>query len=238
MLLSVAYFFQILRKWCQTPLLREKCVIHNDMSRRRKYKRNKKPDLIFEFLAPVILLFAGLFAFQHQILGVIDLKMFESVLPLYRAIFLLLGVVLIGVFISNALAKLIEKLERDRLVRKQYMVNDWFSMDPNEFEHFIAGVYEKRGYTVDEVTSYVADHGIDVALRRNGKRYAIQVKQYKNKPIGEKDLREFYGSYVSDFDGGSFVTTSTYTKPAKEWAKGVGMLLVDGDYLVKMVNKT
>ncbi len=131
-----------------------------------------------------------------------------------------------------------EKLKRNFLVLKQKNFYDWFSMTPETFEHFIAGIYEKKGYTVSEVTSYVADHGIDVSLTKNGKRYAVQVKQYRNKAIAEKDLREFYGSYIAqNYDGGTYVTTSFYTKPAREWAKGVGMHLVDGDYLVRMIEK-
>ena len=207
------------------------------MARRRR-RRSKQPDILSELLFPVVAGIALVLVVQRQLTGSIDLSVFEAAAPMYKLIALVIGLLLL-LLVAGAVFRLLEqKMSRDALVRKQRYINDWFSMSPRTFEHFIAGVYEKRGYQVKEVTSYSADHGIDVVLKKDGKQYAIQVKQYRNQAIREKDLREFYGSYVSQgFDGGTFVTTSFYTRPARKWAKGVGMLLVDGDQLVKMVNK-
>ena len=50
-------------------------------------------------------------------------------------------------------------------------------MNPQSFEKYVAGIYEKEGYDVT-VTPYSGDYGVDVIAEKGGERIAVQVKQY------------------------------------------------------------
>lgn len=108
-------------------------------------------------------------------------------------------------------------------------------MDPQEFEEYVAWVYECRGYSAF-VTPFQSDHGIDILLKRGLSRTAVQVKRYKKGNFaGEPELRDFYGSYTAEkIKNGIFVTTGHYSTAARTWAQKVNMALVDGGQLAKM----
>jgi restriction endonuclease Mrr len=107
-------------------------------------------------------------------------------------------------------------------------------MDPFEFEHYIGWLYTMYGYEV-EVTQSRGDKGIDAHASRDGKEYAIQVKQYKQgNTVGRPELQQFMGSMIG-YDGGIFITTSNFTTGAIEYAKDHPDLeLIDGAKLLHM----
>ena len=130
-----------------------------------------------------------------------------------------------------------ERKYRAFLVEKQKYLNDWFDMTPDVFEKFVAGVFEKQGFKA-KVTDFVKDNGIDIVLTAGDKKYAVQVKQYRDNKIPEKDVRDLFGCIRREhYAGGYFVTTSSFTKPAQDWIKGQNLTLIDGDALVRMVNQ-
>ena len=50
-------------------------------------------------------------------------------------------------------------------------------MTPEDFEHYVAEIYENKGYKV-KVTPYSNDWGIDVIATQGDEKIAIQVKKY------------------------------------------------------------
>lgn len=88
------------------------------------------------------------------------------------------------------------------------------------------------------VTSIGADGGIDIKIADpSGKVFAIGQCKSWNRPIGVSLIRELYGIMAADnVRHGIFLTTSTYSNDALEFAKGKNLLLIDCDELVTLVN--
>lgn len=69
-------------------------------------------------------------------------------------------------------------------------------MDINqEYEIKTSEYFAKLGYTVD-VTRFSGDWGVDVFIQKDGKKGAVQVKNYGNcrTKISRKDVMELYGA--------------------------------------------
>ena len=110
-----------------------------------------------------------------------------------------------------------------------------------EFEILIGTLYESLGYDT-KVTSETADMGIDVWAIDDGKRVAIQVKHYqRGNTVGRETLQKLSSTLAKgDADRVVVVTTSTFTRTAKEWSEAFGpeVELVNGNDLVDMLNNS
>lgn len=117
------------------------------------------------------------------------------------------------------------------------------NMNPYGFERLTQRVLRESGFTQVEVTKKTGDGGIDGTgkLKINGIfsfNVAFQCKRYKG-PVGAGDIRDFRGSLTTDIEKGVFITTSTFTRAAKEEATNPGKRqidLIDGeDFINKIV---
>ena len=97
-----------------------------------------------------------------------------------------------------------------------------FEIDPAKLETVVASVYSDLGYTAVAV-GRSGDGGIDVMLEdSSGGRIGVQVKRNRGK-IEAEAIRAFTGSlYLKDILSGIFVTTSVYTRGARETAAEAG----------------
>jgi HJR/Mrr/RecB family endonuclease len=102
-------------------------------------------------------------------------------------------------------------------------------MNPVEFESFIGSLFSGMGYLVD-TTKKSGDHGVDLYLRKDGNLAIVQCKRYnEGNQISEGTVRDFYGSMLHErASEGYIVTTSSFTMPARHWARGKFLHLVDG----------
>jgi hypothetical protein len=106
-----------------------------------------------------------------------------------------------------------------------------FEIHPRIFEETVGSVFAGMGYTVD-VTAYTADGGVDVILESGTERIGVQVKRSKNT-INVDQIREFAGALlVGGITKGIFVTTSDFSKGARQAAeisgfRGYPIQLVD-----------
>lgn len=110
------------------------------------------------------------------------------------------------------------------------------SMSPRQFEEFIADIYERLGYKV-ELTKMTRDGGKDIVLYTNGptghNMYYVECKKYnKNNKVDVGVVRNFYGVVeAGSATAGILVTSSSYTKDAKDFEKQVYRRLTLLDYL-------
>jgi len=110
-----------------------------------------------------------------------------------------------------------------------------FSSD--EFEDFVAGIFLKRGYKAS-IVGGEGDHGVDIVVTNpQGERELVQCKRWDRKWIGEPIVRDFYGAFVHDGDAvrGYIVTTSFFSRAARDWAEGKPIDLIDGKRLAEAV---
>lgn len=120
---------------------------------------------------------------------------------------------------------------------------DFGLMDPLEFERFITGLLHQMGFEA-QTTKASGDGGVDIeaVLDRPivGGRYLFQCKRFAaDNPVGSAAIREFYGALIADRKAakGVFITTSTFTPQAREFAEGLSIELIDGSDLRKLLNE-
>ncbi|XGI84708.1 restriction endonuclease (plasmid) [Halorutilales archaeon Cl-col2-1] len=117
-------------------------------------------------------------------------------------------------------------------------------MTPREFEHFVADLWERRGWDTAEVSDKGADAGVDVVARKDGvfeEKQVIQAKRYsrkKNNKVEGPEVQQ-YASLPDQTGADSvvIVTTGRFTDPAKERANDLNVKTVDGDDILEMIEK-
>jgi len=128
-----------------------------------------------------------------------------------------------------------EARERAELMRSQSGLR---AMAPVEFEHAVGSLFAARGWKVQR-TPHSGDRGIDLVLIKNRQKVAVQCKRHK-RAVGERIVREFYGSFVGQFSYGILVTTGVFSTRSLEWAKmrGPRIQLLDGECLARLMVET
>jgi restriction system protein len=110
------------------------------------------------------------------------------------------------------------------------------NVSPSFFETIVLDLLHAMGYGTNRTdlqrVGGVGDGGIDgvISLDRLGlEKVYVQAKRWQNS-VGRPDLQAFYGALAGHkARKGVFITTSTYTAQAVEFARSVeGIVLVDG----------
>ena len=105
------------------------------------------------------------------------------------------------------------------------------------FEDFIAEIYRGEGYLVEQASRGRADGGYDLVLLREQTSVLVQCKHWLVFNVGVPRIRELAGAMQKvGATGGVFVTTGEFTKPAREFATGMAIELVDGQALVRRLS--
>ncbi|MCL2353996.1 MAG: restriction endonuclease [Defluviitaleaceae bacterium] len=118
------------------------------------------------------------------------------------------------------------------------------NQDPRFFERLTKELLIKMGYGgalrgEGLITSYTNDGGIDVIIREDKLGFSniyIQAKRYAlDAKIGRPDVQAFVGAIARKEGKGLFITTASFTKEAREYAKLNHIVLVDGDDLADLM---
>lgn len=120
-----------------------------------------------------------------------------------------------------------------------------FSKEPIFFERLVLDLLNRMGYAFDDEsvisTKYSGDEGIDGIIKEDKfgfNNIYIQAKRW-NDVVGRPEIQKFLGAVAGQ--GGSkglFITTSSYTKEAIEFAKKqlqVKLILIDGKMLTNLM---
>lgn len=118
-----------------------------------------------------------------------------------------------------------------------------YAFTPREFEIMICEMLEKQGYNV-KLTKQTRDGGKDIIIIEKSLLgefcILVECKRYNiNNPISVKLVRELYGTVeAEDATAGMFITTSYFTKDAKEFRQKIKhrMTLKDYNDLVQELN--
>src|SRR5262249_36855800 len=116
------------------------------------------------------------------------------------------------------------------------------ALRPYDFEKLTGALFMNLGFEVI-VTKQSSDGGVDVEavnkeLIFRGK-YLIQCKRYSpGNRVSRPEIQSFFGRIASEPGSkGIFVTSSTFTKGATEFAQTTGINLIDGEELQRLVLK-
>lgn len=119
------------------------------------------------------------------------------------------------------------------------------SKEPIFFERLVLDLLNRMGYAFDNesviATKYIGDEGIDGIIKEDKfgfNNIYIQAKRWSGT-VGRPEIQKFLGAVAGQ--GGTkglFITTSTFTKDAIEFAKKqlqVKLILVDGKMLTNLM---
>lgn len=133
-----------------------------------------------------------------------------------------------SIIVAKSMEEAIRKVEQDK--------SEIMQMSPRTFEIFMADLFRMIGFEV-ELTKCTRDGGADLICVKNLQgipiKLAVEIKRYNDKrPIDVSLVRSFVGAN-QQFQANRlvYVTTSSYTKPARDFATGcAGHLLTLKDY--------
>ena len=113
--------------------------------------------------------------------------------------------------------------------------------EPRFFERLVVDVLTKMGYGAGQTTSYVHDGGIDGIIDMDAlglDQIYVQAKRYEpGNTVGRPTLQSFAGA-MNKVSRGVFITTSTFSHDAIEYAKSYSnatIVLVDGQKLARLM---
>jgi HJR/Mrr/RecB family endonuclease len=112
------------------------------------------------------------------------------------------------------------------------------SISGKEFEYFLKWLFEEMEYAV-ELTKITADSGVDLVVRKNDEKVAVQAKRYsRNTRVSNAVILKTHGG--KDVYGCSrsvVITTSFFTKHAIKDAEKLGIELWDRDTLSSKIDE-
>jgi restriction system protein len=114
------------------------------------------------------------------------------------------------------------------------------ALTPAQFEHLTAELFRRQGYQHVHVVGRAGDYGVDITgVDPAGYNVVIQCKRYApTNKIGSPEVQTFLGMAIAHHGAqrAIFVTTSTFTAPARNVGARSGVLqLVDGWQLARML---
>lgn len=112
------------------------------------------------------------------------------------------------------------------------------ALEWKRLEQLSAVYFRTLGFRVEEA-AHGPDGGVDLRLfEKYGKRPGIlvQCKAWNSWKVGVKEIRELFGVMAAEEVGeGVFITTSTFTDDARQFARGKNIALIDGEDLLKKI---
>lgn len=141
--------------------------------------------------------------------------------------------------------EIVEKIinERNNEVKIE-LLNKLRESDPIFFEKLVVKLLDTMGYSGQNgnvtVTTQSNDGGIDGIINQDPlgtSTVYLQVKRYaEQNVVGRPAVQGFYGALASvNADRGVFITTSSFSKGALEFAKNQGIVLIDGIQLTELM---
>lgn len=105
-----------------------------------------------------------------------------------------------------------------------------------QFEQLVGEAFRRQGYAVEETGLGGADGGIDLILRKDGRRTLVQCKQWKRQQVGVSVVREMAGLLAHhQAHAVKIVCIGSYTKDAQRFAQGKPIELISGAQLLGMI---
>ena len=113
------------------------------------------------------------------------------------------------------------------------------------FEQMVLDLMAKMGYgqfkDSAKTTPQSHDGGIDGVIMEDKLGFNliyVQAKHWgKDHSVGRKEVQSFAGAIAGKEGHGLFVTTSSFTREAKEYAERQHIILIDGEKLAKYMNE-
>jgi len=119
------------------------------------------------------------------------------------------------------------------------------SLTWQDFEDFVAKLFEALGYQNVRLTPRVRDEGKDIVMERadplHGSRMIyVECKHWKANSVGRREVQVLHSAVIAkpEVNQGVIVTTGRFTDGAIAYARQVGVIeLIDGEKLQRLIAK-
>lgn len=116
------------------------------------------------------------------------------------------------------------------------------SLDPYDFEHLVADVWERHQGWHTKVLPESQDRGLDVVGQPPGRvndKTAVQVKRYTTQNVGSREIQQYNSlkDQYEDVTQVTVITTSDFTSQAKDVAAELGVKCIDGETFAEIVRE-
>lgn len=136
----------------------------------------------------------------------------------------------------GALASFVGSRHRRKLLDTRTDLESLSQGGWRQFELLVGEAFRRQGYAVEETGLGGADGGIDLILRKDGRRTLVQCKQWKRQQIGVSVVREMAGLLAHhQAHAVKIVCIGTYTKDAERFTQGKPIELISGLRLLQMI---
>ena len=175
------------------------------------------------------------YALGHVLPAMLDGSQFaRAFLPAAK----IMSWVLLGAGLLGAAMSWIGQQHRRKLLDAQQGLDSIAALGWKRFEQLVGEAFRRQGYTVEETGLGGADGGIDLILRKNGHRVLVQCKQWRQRQVGAKVVREMAGLLAHHgADEVKIVCSGTYTRDAAAFAQGKPIALIGGEELLRMIRE-
>lgn len=133
----------------------------------------------------------------------------------------------------------VQQQEPHGLQERQWSSAVLAAIEWRRFEALCEALYAQAGFATSS-QSHGADGGVDIWLRsqHSDTPRIVQCKHWQSKPVGVKEMREFFGVMAShQLKSGTYVTSSTFSAEAAAFAKTNGIHAQDGAALLKVIGQ-
>jgi len=125
---------------------------------------------------------------------------------------------------------------RRRLLDAQTGLDSIAAIGWRDFERLVGEAFRRQGYSVEETGLGGADGGIDLILRKDGRRTLVQCKHWRRRQVPVNVVREMYGLLAHHgAHAVQIATAGGYTPDAARFAAGKPITLIDGPTLLAMI---
>jgi len=130
----------------------------------------------------------------------------------------------------------IGRRQRRRLLDAQQGLDSIAALGWRHFEQLVGDAFRRQSYTVEETGLGGADGGIDLILRKGGRRVLVQCKQWRRRQIPVNVVREMVGRLAHHrADEVKVACADPYTRDAARFANGKPIELIGGEELLRMI---
>lgn len=143
-----------------------------------------------------------------------------------------------GLFFIFSIFSFFKNVKENKLLKDTVSIQNLYKLNWKELEDLVKALFMKEGYKIKERGGAQADGGVDLEAYKNKEKVIVQCKQWKSNKVGVSIVREMFGVMIHEKAQKVYIITcGSFTKDAKEFAKGKPIYLIHGFKLVEMINK-
>ncbi|MBY4597116.1 restriction endonuclease [bacterium BD-1] len=125
---------------------------------------------------------------------------------------------------------------RARLLDSQALNPRLTALSWREFEQLVGEWFRRKGYYVEETGGGGKDGGIDLLVRKDGRKELVQCKQWRRQRVDVATVREMWGLLQHHgADEVWIVCIGNFTPDAARFAQGKPIRLISGRQLEDMI---